>query len=498
MDTDFAAASFSAAAPTDVFAVNSSDGILIDMTGAGSASPAKKARAPKAKSPADSKAKGARTVKDGAAGKPTGRKKQTEALKELAPEELPRGHSFPFDIDRVLALGSQCGLPTDRATRDELAGQHGVLHSPHARHQTAVDRASAVPSAKGATAESVMSTAAAQADCSANSPAYSNSRLWGCGCPQEQQASIGPASSQEVPLSELSLRDRLQKVQCLLQQAGLSPAEAMLGLTNPDALDAANASPVVRRFPGPGHADDLFHGHVGSHDPTHDPVQAGAGMHIGSDRSPVPNLAHGVTYDDLINLISPTPGPSPQASDAGTDNSISPRAPLLASQLSSVIGDPPSQCDDMLGYAISPLAVIMTNHALSQQQQQEQQQQDECVAQSADGPVGSGKVGQHSLDSTQQEPPLQGKATCFQQGQSAASPRVSPAASPMVAEQSCDGIQLTQGLQSSASCQQSPGSSADEVSQHGKKRSRSATTCPCMHRRHSSDLLQAVALSLKP
>ena len=493
MDTDFAAASDGTAAQTDVFPVNCLDGVLIDMTGADSASPAKKpkARAPKAKSPADSKAKGTKTVKDGAAGKLKGRTKKTEALEALAPEELPRGPSFPFDINRVLALGRQCGLPTESAARDELAGQHGVLHSLDAGCQTAVESASAVPSAKGGTADSVMSTASAQADCFANSLAYSNSRMWGCDCAEEQQASVGPASSQEVPLSELSLRERLQKVQCLLQQAGLSPAEAMLGLglTNPDALDAANASPAVRGRHVSGEGSDLFHAHVGCQSSTHGPDQAGAGMHIGLDCSPVPNLAHGVTYDDLINLISPTPGPSPQASDAGTDNSIPPRPRLLAPQLGPLKVDPPSQCNDMLVCASSPLALI--SHVLLQQQ--EQQQHDECVVKSANGPISSGKVGQNSLDSTEQEPPLQGKATCFQQGQSAASPRASPAASPAtsptVAEQPCDGLQLTHGVQSSASCQQSPGSSVDEVSQHGKKRSRSATTCPFMHRMRSSDLL---------
>ena len=458
---------------------NSLDGVLIDVTGGDSASPAKKprARAPKAKSPADSKAKGAKTVRDGAAGKPKGRKKKIEVLQELVSEELPRGPSFPFDLNRVLALGSQCGLPTDRATRDELASQHGMLPSLDARHQTATDRASA----KGATAESAMMAASAQADCSANRLAYSNSRSWGRDCAQEQQASAPPASSQEVPLSELSLRDRLQKVQCLLQQAGLSPAEAILGLSNPDALGAANASFAVRSPLSPGGTDVVFDGHVGSSDRTHDPDQAGAGMRIGSDCSPVPSLAHGITYDDLINLISPTPAPSAQALHVGTDDDNPLRPPTSTPQLSPHALDPPSQCIDTPVFASSPLAVV--SHALLQQQQQ-----DENDVESVDGPVNSDKVGKNSSDSLQQETPLQGKASCPQQGQSAALPAASPAASPMVAEPPCDGV--SHGVQPSASCLQSPGSSAGEVSQHGKKkRSRSAITGLRLHCGRSSDLL---------
>lgn len=449
-----------------------SDSVMIDMTGADLASPAKKSktRAPKAKSPADSKAKGAKPAQDGAAGKLKGRKKKTEALEELPPEELPRGPSFPFDINRVLALGSRCGLPTDRAARDELAGQHGVVHSLDARQQTATDIASAIPSA---TAESVMTTASVQAGCSASSRARSNNNSWGCDCAPELQASAGPASSQKAPLSALSLRDRLQKVQCLPQQAGLSPAEAMLGLTNPDALDAANASPAVKHV-GRGDTDDLIHNHVGSHDPTDDADQSCAGMHMGSDCSPMPNLAHGITYDDLINLISPTGGPSPQASDAGTDNSTPLRAPLLDPQLHALKVNPCSRCADTPVYAASAPAFI--SHALSQQQQQ-----DENVVESGDCPGSFDKVGANSLDSFQQQQPLQGKASCSQGGQSAAVP--------MKAEQACDGLPLAHGVPSGASCQPSPGSSADEMSQHGKKRSRSATFCLVMHCGCSSDLL---------
>ena len=281
---------------------------------------------------------------------------------------------------------------------------------------------------------------------------------------------MGPASSQETPVSELSLHDRLQKVQCLLQQAGLSPAEAMLGLTNPDVLDAANASPAFRRPLGSGDTDDLFHGHMGNHDSTHD---ADAGMHIGPDCSPVPNLTHGVAYDDLIILISPTPGPSVQASDIATDNSLPSPAPLSASQLSPLKVDPPSQCNDILVYATSPPALV--SHALLQEQQQQQQQQDEYLVGSTDAPTGSGKDIQNSYDSFKEEPVHQSEALRFQQQQAVAL----PAASSMVAGQACDGVHLSHGGQPSASCQQSPASSADEVSQHGRKRSRSATICLC-------------------
>ena len=246
-----------------------------------------------------------------------------------------------------------------------------------------------------------------------------------------------------------------------------------LGLTNPDALDAANASPAVKHV-GRGDIDDLIHNHVGSHDPTDDADQSCAGMYMGLDCSPMPNLAHGIIYDDLINLISPTGGPSPQASDAGTDNSTPLRAPLLDPQLHALKVNPRSRCADTPVYAASAPAFI--SHALSQQQQQ-----DENVVESGDCPGSFDKVGVKSLDSFQQQQPLQGKASCSQGGQSAAVP--------MKAEQACDGLPLAHGVPSGASCQPSPGSSADEMSQHGKKRSRSATFCLVVHCGCSSDPL---------
>lgn len=474
---DPATASGATAAQTDTCPATSSDPNLIDMTGADPASPAKKpkAAAPKAKAPAKSQAKSAKTLKEGAEGKPKGRKKKTEALEELVPEgALLRGPSFPFDIHRVLALGSQCGLPTDQATRDELSGQHGMLRMPRACQKTAADPGSAIPTAIGATAVSA-SSASAQADCWADNHACSDGRLCGSECAEQLQALAGSAGAQEVPLSELSLRDRLQKVQCLLRQAGLSPAEAMLGLASPDALDNAEASDAVRHTVSPTGTDGLFHGHVGSADPMQEADQDGSGTHTGSDRSPVPSLACGVTYDEcLINLISPTLGPSPQASHAGTDAGSPLGLPLSAPQLSPIELDSPSQSNCLPVCAASSLALV--SHALLQQQQQ---QQGEHAGTPADDPVSCGRVCQNSLHSSQQELLLPSETPCFQQDASGVLPAASPAALPAVAEQCCDVLQLSHGMQSSASCQQSPRSSMDEVSQHGRKRSRLATSCLC-------------------
>ena len=399
--------------------------------------------------------------------KPKARKKNAEALDALVPEECPKGPSFPFDINRVLALGSRCGLPTDQAARDQLAGQHGVLHSLDVLQQAVTDRA--LPSASDRTAE-VEWSAPVHAGCPSISHTYGDNRCMDSDCAQEQHVSVGVGRTQEAPLSELSLRDRLHKVRCLLQQAGLSPAEAILGLANSDAADPANASTCVRRL-SPDSTHNSSHGHIGGEeDITYDPDRAAAGAHIGSASSPVPNLARGVTYEELISLISPTPGPVAQASDAAAGAGTPPQAPIFAPELSPPELDPPSPSDHTPTYATSPLPLF--SHSLFQQQQQ--QQQNDCFVESAGSPVSPRKVGQSSLDSSRQELELQSGASDSHQDQ--------PADSLTIAEQHCDEPPLIHCVQLSASCQQSPGSSADEVSQHGKKRSRSATVnLPLLH-----------------
>lgn len=443
----------------------STDSTLIDMTGSELPFPAKKARGrpPKAKSPADSQAKQGKASKAGVESKPRGRKKKSECLEALVPEELPKGPSFPFDINRVLALGSQCGLPMDRAARDELAAQYGVLHSPDASLTSVSGTPNAMTYANGGTAE-LVGSGAAPGDLLCNGCEGSQNRFLDNGHAGQRQA--WSIAKQEVPLSELSLRDRLQKVHRLLQQAGLSPAEAMMGLADPDALQSARASASVTSH-NPHSMDDLSQHRPGSHDLIHSPGQDGAGMHIGLDSSPVRELASGVTYAELISLISPTPAPSPQASVMATDAGSPLRNPLLAPQLTP--SDPPSQRHRTHVFGASPLALV--SHDLFQQQQQ--QQQDDQSVESID--LGSPcKSRQDSLHSFQeQEPVSPSEVPNPQQG------LYFGTALPTGAEQGLDGGQPTHGdgAQPSASCQQSPGSSAGDVSQHGKKRSRSASQC---------------------
>ncbi|KAL3161568.1 hypothetical protein ABBQ32_010433 [Trebouxia sp. C0010 RCD-2024] len=459
-------ASSASAAQTDMPLATSTDTALIDMTGSELPSPAKKARGrpPKAKSPADSQAKKGKALKAGLESKPKGRKKKSEALEALVPEELPKGPSFPFDINRVLSLGSQCGLPMDRAARDELAAQYGVLHSLDASHITVSDTLDAMTSASGGTAEFV-GPASALSEPLCNSHEDSKHRCMDNGYAGQQQA--WSDTKQEVPLSELSLRDRLQKVHCLLQQAGLSPAEAMMGLANPDAnpnaVHTAKASAAVTCH-SPTSMDDLSQDHPGSHDLIHSPGRNGPGMHTGSDKSPVRELACGVTYDELISLISPTPGPSPQASVMATDAGSPLRIPLVAPQLSP--SNPPSQEHRTSVFVTSPLALV--SHNLFQQQQQ--RRQDDQLVESIDSPGTACRSRQDSLRSfPEQELVSESQVPSPQQGLCFGT------ALPTETELCLDLRQPTggDGVQSSASCQQSPGSSAGEVSQHGKKRSRS-------------------------
>lgn len=429
---------------------------LIDMTDdAEIASPAKKAtaRAPKAPKAAGSavearKPRAAAAV-EGQEAKPKGRKKKAEPLQELAPAQVLKGPSFPFDVDHVLALGSRCGLPADRAARDQLSAQHGTLPVLASHHQ--------MPS--GCTGNGLASGQAiepANADCDNIRQVVQDVELL-CASP-----AAGPDSTPAVPQSELPLRDRLQNVRHLLHEAGLSPSEAMLSLSSLAADDAAKASGAIICLTASNNTADPACGHMSGADSV---GQSDIDMHHSSDRMPVPDLAGGRTYDEVISLISPTPKSVRTALDRRIDEDSPLQPPFLTPQPGCPGGSPPSQLHPSLVNAISPLA-LGSQCLLQHNARQSQQQQDGSSAQLAYSLESVGQSTQDRSDALQQQ---QHVTICSEVSESW---KNTEAGSAVAAEQRKAGSEVDQSMHGSAGCHQSPVSSPSDASQHGKKRSR--------------------------
>jgi len=281
--------------------------------------------------------------------KPKGRKKKAEPVKELEAAELPKGPAFAFEIDHVLALGSRCGLPMDKATRDEMSVQHhreirwrqhqaqpALLDSPKAPESS-----SAIARKQSVALDNTAQIGSAHVACSG---APDSSRD-GVMISAPQQAGWPPVSP-PVPDAELPLRDRLRKIQALLLQAGLSPAQALLAANTAspskiaasaqDASGSLNAASAVDPAAGVGKQQqqgdtiDLSGADLSSTGLSH-----GAG---GSQSVSMPVWSHGVTYDEMICLVSPSPIPLHQQ----LDNSQVPGSPSLPLDSQPLPVEPPN------------------------------------------------------------------------------------------------------------------------------------------------------------
>ena len=426
------------------------------MTSPGPVSPAKKprGRVPKAASSEGSavKAKKPRAVKAGQEAKPKGRKKGPVLAEELAPEELPKGPSFTFEIDHVLALGSRCGLAADRAARDELSSQHAVqqlhpaVHHPHL-HSATGNSSVMIHPAPPASASTESSEQAIQVD---------------DGSAVEQPEFAGMDSVTHVPLSELPLRDRLHKVRQLLREAGLSPAQALLSLNSPDAAESSAAVPVAGLQGSPSSISDLAYTCLDSRQAT-DAHEVEGGKKQFSDGSPVSKLASGATYDELICLISPSPKHSVPASDRLTDANHPLYPSHLALQLSPP-GHPLSlQHDSLILSASSPRAVCQSSMPSDPGQQPQQRQPNDSFAATSAAVDSIHQSAHRAVAPVLEQPVLYSDVSTAQQAMQTASS----------ATEHQDGMSEFSG-HGAVSCQPSPDSSTGSVLQQGKKRSRSA------------------------
>lgn len=283
----------------------------------------------------DSKAKAAKPSPKGKAVKPKGRKKAAEAPEQFEPAELLKGPAFAFEVDHVLALGSRCGLPTDRAARDAMSAQHQTDW----RQQEPQD--------------SLSETYRAQETANTPHPAASGGNIYTSrgevttkSMPHGEACSPSPT----VPVAELPLRDRLHKIQQLLLQAGLSPAQALLvAHTASNSDPAATATAVhqgvtaasevrsVRQQSADIATIDLRDADLAL---TRQQSDSSASTAAASPQDVTkPAWSHGVTYDELICLVSPSPAAPHQrlhaSQHAESPPLLSDPQPLPASTLDS-------------------------------------------------------------------------------------------------------------------------------------------------------------------
>jgi len=290
----------------------------------------------------------------GKAVKPKGRKKKAEPVKELESAELPKGPAFAFEIDHVLALGSRCGLPMDKATRDEMSVQHhkeikwkqqqvqsALLDSPKAPESS-----STIARKQSVALDNIAQTGSAHVAFS-GAPNPSRDNIMISAAQQEAWLSASPP----VPDAELPLRDRLHKIQHLLLQAGLSPAQALLAASPashskaaasaPDASSSLTAASVVDAAAGVGkqqQQDDTID--LSDADPFRTGLTHGAGSSTaaaGSLSVSTPMWSHGLTYDEMICLVGPSPVPLHQR----LDDSKVPDSPSLPSDFQPLPVDTP-------------------------------------------------------------------------------------------------------------------------------------------------------------
>ncbi len=270
----------------------------------------------------------------GKAVKPKGRKKKAEPVKELESAELPKGPAFAFEIDHVLALGSRCGLPMDKATRDEMSVQHHkeVRWKQQQAQSALLDSVKAPESSNQSVALDNSAQAGPAARTAAPQVAFSGApppSRDGAVISAAQQAGWPPALP-PVADAELPLRDRLHKIQRLLLQAGLSPAQALLAASTASHSEAAaSAQDASSSLPAASPVDaaaglskqqqqddtiDLSDADLSSTGLSH-----GAGSSTaaagGSQSVSTPMWSHGVTYDEMICLVSPSPVPLHQRLD---------------------------------------------------------------------------------------------------------------------------------------------------------------------------------------
>ncbi len=364
---------------SDATLAASANGTLAEPSNPSLASPAKKPRGRPSKTAAAAAAQsasvaaatapsaeaGTRTAAlqaspKGKAVKPKGKKKKAEPVKELEAAELPKGPAFAFEIDHVLALGSRCGLPLDKATRDEMS----VKHHREIRWQQQQAQPALLDSPKAPESSSTLARK--------QSVALGNTAQTGCahvaysGAPDSSRDSVmisapqqagWPSESPPVPDAELPLRDRLNKIQALLLQAGLSPAQALLAASTAShtkaaasaqdtsslfaasssdaaagvskaaaaALDACSSLTTASAVdPAAGvsqqqQQDDTFD--LSDADLFSTGLAHGAGSSTaaagGLQSVSTPMWSHGVTYDEMICLVSPSPVPLHQRLDMG-------------------------------------------------------------------------------------------------------------------------------------------------------------------------------------
>ncbi|KAL0032103.1 hypothetical protein WJX77_005130 [Trebouxia sp. C0004] len=291
----------------------------------------------------------------GKAAKPKGRKKKAEPVKELEAAELPKGPAFAFEIDHVLALGSRCGLPMDKATRDEMSIQHHKeIRWKQQQAQSAVLDSHRAPDSSNQSG-TLDSTAQTGASAKTASPhvafsGASHPRRDGVMFSAAQQEAWRPESP-PVADAELPLRDRLVKIQRLLLQAGLTPAQALLAASTashskaaasaPDASSSLTAASAVDAAAGVGmqqQQDNIID--LSDADLSSTGLSHGAGsitQAAGLQSVSTPVWSHGVTYDEMICLVSPSPVPLHQR----LDKSQVPGSPSLPSDSQPLPVDPP-------------------------------------------------------------------------------------------------------------------------------------------------------------
>ena len=408
---------------------------------ASAAAAAAPAEAGKFVKPAKAASKAAKEVK------PRGKKKKAGVMEQLEPAEQPKGPAFAFEIDHVLALGSQCGLPMDKAARDEMSVAHHAQMRLHEASYSLCDRRQASGSQEQVSVES------------GTLDRYDST---------SEKGDVKTAP-QLLPIAELPLRHRLQKIQQLLLQAGVSPTQALLApnTVSNSTCGMTSASTTVQSMQQRDTA-------IADHDAAdfahllRSEQQAKLGSkrdERGFDHVTTPVWTQGVTYDEMICLISPSPSPvhhrlhTSQHSDPMLLPLDAQRPPLDPSQTPTAVPERPDQNYDQLH---DPVGSISPFSPQGQQQDADCQ----CVFPSqAELPSKLCSVQPHADMLT---------AACRPSGdQLDFKPASSPASGLCV-----EAAEVNHDLHgSSASCHQSPVST--RATQQNKKRSRWVASCHC-------------------
>ena len=408
---------------------------LAEASAAAAAAPAEAGKLVK---PAKATSKAAKEVK------PRGKKKKAGVMEQLEPAEQPKGPAFAFEIDHVLALGSQCGLPMVKAARDEMSVAHHAQMRLHEASHSLCDKCQASGSQEQVPVES------------GTLDRYDST---------SEKGNVKTAP-QLLPIAELPLRHRLQKIQQLLLQAGVSPTQALLApnTVSNSTSGMTSASTTVQSMQQRDTA-------IADHDFAHllrSEQQAKLGSkrdERGFDHVTTPVWTQGVTYDKMICLISPSPSPVHQRlhTSQHSDPMLLPldaqRPPLDPSQTPTAVPEHPDQNYDQLH---DPVGSISPFGPQGQQQDADCQ----CVFPSqAELPS--------KLCSVQPHADMLTAACRPSDDQLDFKPASSPASGLCV-----EAAKVNHDLHgSSASCHQSPVST--RATQQNKKRSRLVASCHC-------------------